>query len=224
MHTPSLHVAVAFNLKTEDTEEQAERLDQEYIDDVQQALEAQGHRVSQVEVTGDVVDIFRRLGRIDPDLVFNLAEGEGGVWREAFCPMLYEFLGLPYTFAGPGVLGLGLDKRLTEEALAARGVDVPRGAFLTPDHPEIPDHVRYPLLIKPNFGGSSMGIHQESVVATPEKAKELIQRMLDEYPARRRGVHRGPRTDHRVPGRVQGGPDGHRRIHLPGLRAEHPGL
>lgn len=182
VHMPSLRVAIAYNLRTEDTEEQAERLHQDYVDNVQDALESLGHTVVQVEVTGEPKDIFNRLQEAEADLVFNLAEGEEGVWREAFYPMLYEFMGLPYTCAGPGILGMGLDKRLTEEVLAERGVEVPRGRLVTPDDPEVPPELRYPLLIKPNFEGSAMGIHQDSVVEGEDEAQKHIDKMLEEYP------------------------------------------
>lgn len=183
MTVPSLDVALTYNLRTdEDDESQAERLDQDYVDGVADALRGLGHRVTMLEVSGPAPKVFRRLADVEPQIVFNLAEGEEGVWREAFYPMLFDFLGYPYTGAGPGVLGMGLDKRLTEEALALRGVDVPRGRLVTPDEPDIPDDLRYPLLIKPNFEGSSMGIHQDSIVHGPDEAKELVDDMLEEFP------------------------------------------
>lgn len=182
MPAPPLRIALTYNLQTSNTEEQAERLRQDYVDRVADALDRLGHAVVPVEVSGDPPAIFRRILEAEPELVFNLAEGEKGVWREAFYPMLYEFLGLPYTGAGPGVLGMGLDKRLTEEALAVKGVEVPRGRLVTPEEPEVPPELRYPLLIKPNFEGSSMGIHQDSIVRGPDEARERVARLLEEFP------------------------------------------
>lgn len=177
-----LRIALAYNLRTEQTEEQAELLGQDYVDHVQAALESLGHTVTQVEVSGAAPDILRRIKRAEPELVFNLAEGQQGVWREAFYPTVYEFLDIPHTGAGPAVLGLALDKRLTGEILREHGVDAPRGHLITTDEPELQDGLRYPLMIKPNYEGSSMGIHQDSVVETPEEARRLIERLLEEYP------------------------------------------
>jgi len=182
MRTPPLDMAVAYNERTAETEDQAERLREEYVEGIVDALRRLGHRAYALEVSGAPAEVFRRVAEARPDLVFNLAEGQGGAWREAFCPMLYGFLGLPYTGAGPGILGLGLDKRLTEEALALRGVAVPRGALVTPEAPDIPDALRYPLLVKPNFEGSSMGIHQGSVVQDTATARRRIDDMLEAYP------------------------------------------
>lgn len=182
MHAPPLRIALTYNLRTEPTEEQAEHLAQDYVDGVQAALEALGHHVTQVEVSGTAPEVLRRIKQARPELVFNLAEGERGVWREAFYPTVYEFLDIPHTGAGPAVLGLALDKRLTGEILREHGVDAPRGALVTPDGPDLPDGLRYPLLVKPNYGGSSMGIHQDSVVETEAEAHGLIDSMLEDYP------------------------------------------
>jgi D-alanine--D-alanine ligase len=177
-----LHIVVTYNERTQDTEEQAERLSKEYVEDVRDALVRLGHRVDLLEVSGATPQVVRRIGRQEADLVFNLAEGEEGVWREALYPMLFEFLRLPYTGAGPGTLALGLDKRLSEEALALKGVNVPQGALITREDPKIPENLRYPLLIKPNFEGSSIGIHQDSIVDHEKEAQQVTHDMLEKYP------------------------------------------
>jgi len=41
--------------------------------------------------------------------------------------------------------------------------------------------LKNPLFIKPNFEGSGIGIHQDSVVRTPEEAKERIDSMLKKF-------------------------------------------
>lgn len=175
-------ISVAYNERTEATEAQAEHLSRDYVEDVVDALRGLGHDAHALELTGEAPQVFRRLQEARPDLVFNLAEAGLGAWREAFYPMLYEFLGIPYTGAGPAVLGLGLDKRLTEEALAVAGVEVPKGRLVTPQEPRLPDGLRYPLLVKPNYGGSSQGIHADSIVRTPEEAQAKADALLKDYP------------------------------------------
>lgn len=179
---PDLHIAITYNGRSDATEAQAERLPLEYVQTVATALRELDYEVDLLEVSGETPDVVRRIGRTDPDLIFNLAEGEEGVWREALYPMLFEFLRIPYTGAGPGTLALGLDKRLTEEALALKGVSVPRGRFVTREEREIPRDLRFPLLIKPNFEGSSIGIHQSSVVDNKQEADETIEALLEDHP------------------------------------------
>lgn len=177
-----LRIAVAHNLRRTESEKEAEHLSQEYVDGVVEGLRSLDHDAVPVEVSGAHADVMKRLARTEADLVFNLAEGDTGAWREAFYPILYEFLDLPYTGARPRVLALGLDKRLAEEALALRGVRVPRGRLIKADAPELDDALEYPLLLKPNFGGSSMGIHQESVVRDPGAAQQRLDALLEDYP------------------------------------------
>lgn len=177
-----LRIAITYNERTSESEHQAERLSHDYVEGVADALRGLGYDVDLLEVSGETPQVVRRIGENDPDLVFNLAEGEEGVWREALYPMLFEFLRIPYTGAGPGTLALGLDKRLTEEALGLKGVNVPRGCMITQDDRELPDELRYPLLIKPNFEGSSIGIHQDSIVEDKREADEAIERLLADHP------------------------------------------
>ncbi len=177
-----LRIAITYNERTSESEEQAERLSRDYVEGVADALRELGYEADLLEVSGETTDIVRRIGKAEPDLVFNLAEGEQGVWREALYPMLFEFLRIPYTGAGPGTLALGLDKRLTEEALSLKGVNVPRGCMVTTDDREVPEKLRYPLLIKPNFEGSSIGIHQDSIVEDKREADEVIESLLADHP------------------------------------------
>ena len=56
-----------------------------------------GHEVEKVEVSGPASHLPARLEAIDPDIIFNTAEGRRGRMREAFYPALFEELGIPYT-------------------------------------------------------------------------------------------------------------------------------
>jgi D-alanine-D-alanine ligase-like ATP-grasp enzyme len=118
----------------------------------------------------------------EPDLIFNTAEGVTGTSRESFYPALYEQLGIPYTGANASVLTLTLDKRLSEIVLSTKGIKVPAGVLITEDNRDIPGNLNYPLIVKPNSEGSSIGISRESVVKSREEAEVKIDEMLKLYP------------------------------------------
>ncbi len=177
-----MRLSFTFNLKkSEDDEKQAELFSQEYVDRVVSALEELGHKVSPVEVSGPPGEVVDKLIDSRPDLIFNLAEGVGGKRRESYYPAMYELMGIPYTGGTPGLLHVGLDKRLAEKILAVRGVRVPKGALITEEHSDLTDDLEYPVFIKPNYEGSSMGITQESVAETPEEAERVVKKLLEEY-------------------------------------------
>jgi D-alanine--D-alanine ligase len=147
------------------------------------AIRSLQHTVTAVEVSGRPDEIVERLIDSEPDLIFNVAEGTIGSSREAFYPGLYEQMGIPFTGGNASLLHLNLDKQLAKTVLESRGVRVPKGVLIQGKERDLPDDLRYPLMIKPNSEGSSKGISQDSVVETREEALRRIDRLLDHYPA-----------------------------------------
>lgn len=178
-----LRIALAFNLRQDENEEsQAEQFSEEYVELLRGAITDLGHEVVPVEVSGSPEEIVDRLIKAAPELVFNLAEGTTIPRREAYYPAIYEVLGLAYTGGGPALLKVGLDKRLMEKVFAVNGVRTPRGALLTKERREIPESLGYPVFIKPNYEGSSIGIHKDSLAETEEEAQAFIGELLEEFP------------------------------------------
>jgi D-alanine--D-alanine ligase len=178
-----LRITVAYNLRTESTEAEAELLREEDVDRIATALRELRHRVTAVEVSGPPDRMVERLLDSEPDLVFNVAEGTVGSSREAYYPGIYEQLGIPFTGGNASLLHLNLDKHLAKTVVASRGLRVPRGTLITTPEDQIPDDLEYPLFIKPNSEGSSKGITQDSVVETPEICRKRIATLLPSYPA-----------------------------------------
>ena len=74
--------------------------------------------------------MLERLEAIDPDLIFNTAEGQQGKLREALYPALFEELGIPYTGSDAYVNALTLDKWMTKLLVGRAGVDTPRACLV----------------------------------------------------------------------------------------------
>lgn len=178
-----MRITVAFNLRTDTSEDTAELLGQEDIDRICSALRELRHQVVPVEVSGQPDDVVARLLDSDPDLIFNCAEGTIGSSREAFYPGLYEQLRIPFTGGNPSLLHMNLDKHLAKTVVATRGIRVPKGVLITPQHSTVPRDLRYPLMIKPNAEGSSKGVTQDSVVERREDCETRINQLLSRYPA-----------------------------------------
>jgi D-alanine-D-alanine ligase len=174
-----VRVALTFNLRRAHTPEQAEFDSRETIAFLTAALASLGHAVLPVEVTCSL-RALGRLARAAPELVFNLAEGRRGPFREAFFPAMFEELALPHTGSGASVLSLCLDKALAGRVVAAAGVRVPRGRFVR--HTDALALPRLPLIVKPNFEGSSKGITQASVVTRAAALAPTIARALTAHP------------------------------------------
>ncbi len=178
-----MRITVAYNLRTDTSEDTAELLTQEDVDRICGALRELRHQVSPVEVSGQPDEVVDRILDSSPELVFNCAEGTIGSSREAFYPGLYEQLRIPFTGGSPSLLHMNLDKHLAKTVVAARGVRVPQGLLVTPASRGIPADLRFPLMIKPNAEGSSKGVTQDSVVEDRRTCERRVGELLSRYPA-----------------------------------------
>ncbi|MCH5266793.1 MAG: D-alanine--D-alanine ligase [Lachnospiraceae bacterium] len=82
------------------------------------------------------------------------AEGENGKVQAAF-----DLLGIHYT--GSGYLGsaVAMDKGLSKKIFMVEGIPTPKGYTVTKNEAyTVPETMRYPLVVKPCCGGSSVGV------------------------------------------------------------------
>jgi D-alanine-D-alanine ligase len=178
-----MRLALTHNLRLTDSEDEAEFDSRETIESLSAALERLGHRVERIEVSGPASRTAARLEAYSPDLIFNTAEGRRGRFREAFYPALFDELGFPYTGSDAWVLAVTLDKSLTKLVLREHGVISPKGQFIE-SLPELKlDGWRWPVIVKPNFEGSSKGITQESITEDRGKLRALVEKQLARFPA-----------------------------------------
>jgi D-alanine-D-alanine ligase len=171
-----MRIALTYNLRRSRGEAHAELDTAATIRAIATVLGQLGHAVTRVEVSGPLERVIGRLRALAPDLVFNLAEGLHGTFREAVWPAVFEQLHLPHTGSGPSVLAVCLDKALANRLVAAAGVRVPRGQLVRAID-ELGD-VAPPLIVKPNFEGSSKGL---SLVTGDARA--AVADVLARYPA-----------------------------------------
>jgi D-alanine--D-alanine ligase len=179
-----MRIALTHNLRVSDSEEEAEFDSPETIEAIARALSGGGHRVESIDVTGPASLLVTRLEAFAPDIVFNMAEGHRGKTRRAFYPALFEELGIPSTGSDAYTLCVTLDKALTKKQLAGWGVPSPRGRFVTPamlDRGGM-DELPFPVIVKPNFEGSSKGIAAENVVDDPIALSRVLIDLLAKYP------------------------------------------
>ena len=178
-----LKIAFTHNLKTTDSELEAEFDTPETVNALANALRSLGHEVQLVEVSGPPSRVIARLEALHPDLVFNTSEGHAGRYREAFYPSVFEQLSLPFTGSDAYVCTLTLDKDMTKRVLRESGIPTPRSVLLQSSRRLKKLDLRFPLILKPNFEGSSKGITQDSVVENEEAFQLRLKDLLKKYPA-----------------------------------------
>ena len=178
-----MRIALTHNLRLSDSEEEAEFDTEETVNALAAAIERLGHRVEKMEVSGPASRTVARLEAFSPDLIFNTAEGRRGRFREAFFPALFEELGFPYTGSDAYALAVTLDKQLSKLILREEGVRTPGWQFIEKPSELKSDDLHFPVIVKPNFEGSSKGITQDSVAESVEELKKKCAQALEKYPA-----------------------------------------
>jgi D-alanine-D-alanine ligase len=183
-----MRIALTYNqrrpcLPGDISESDAEFDTRESIDSIARLAIELGHVVIPVDVTGSIPRLVAELTELAPDLVLNLAEGERGAFREAFYPALFEQLGLPHTGSSASTLAICLDKTLAKRVVAAARVRVPRGVLIRSiGDPVAVDHDgMFPVIVKPNFEGSSKGITAASIVRDRAQLAPAIAATLARY-------------------------------------------
>src|SRR5664279_2199509 len=188
-----MKVAFTYNLRLTDvreTEKEAEYDSAETVNAIALALEAAGHEVEKVEVSSPASNLLERLEAIDPDIIFNTAEGDRGRMREALYPALFEELGIPYTGSDAYTNAITLDKWLTKLMLSRSGVETARGVLVTVrNYEQIIERgagLAFPVIVKPNHEGSSKGIYNgvlgSSIIKEPKDLAPALKTALRAYP------------------------------------------
>ncbi len=188
-----MKIAFTYNLRLTDvreTEKEAEYDSAETVNAIAAALEAAGHEIERIEVSGPASTLLERLETIDPDVIFNTAEGDRGRMREALYPALFEELGIPFTGSDAYTNAITLDKWLTKLIVQKAHVETPRGVLVTVRNFEaIVERgagLAFPVIVKPNHEGSSKGIYNgalgSSVVKEPKDLAAALKIALRAYP------------------------------------------
>ncbi len=141
------------------------------------ALDALGYETHSLDYDRRFVDALRD---ITPDAVFNALHGTGG--EDGEIQGVLEHLRVPYTGSGVEACALSMDKHLTKKLLAAEGLptavwdvfDLAGGAL-----PLLPGSLDLPLVVKPRYEGSSVGV---SIVRTHEQWSNAMLAIAKSYP------------------------------------------
>ncbi|HEY9085157.1 MAG TPA: D-alanine--D-alanine ligase [Candidatus Tyrphobacter sp.] len=148
------------------------------------ALRALGYEAHSLDYDARFVDALRDIA---PDAVFNALHGRGG--EDGEIQGLLEYLRIPYTGSDLEGCALSMDKHLTKKLIAAEGLptavwdlfDLSAGRL-----PLLPGSLDLPLVVKPRFEGSAIGVaivrtHEHWTTAVLNAAKSYTQVLAEEY-------------------------------------------
>lgn len=172
-------VLILFNLNRHQYEYETE-FDSEYtIDSLFNALK-DNYEVYKLEADKEFKWI-NELQNIQPDLVFNICEGFNGPARESVYAAILEQFHLNYS--GPDSTNLLMcHNKFLVKNIMKNDVLVPFG-YAIKNREEIKNiqDVKFPLIVKLNSEGSSMGMTKDSIVNDYDSLNREINKLLDNY-------------------------------------------
>src|SRR5438874_9771743 len=179
-----MRIGIAFDLKSDAPaapgrpDDWQEEFDSpETVAAIAGAIRQHGHTVIEL---GDGRQLIENLLADPPDLVFNIAEGQGiGRSREARVPAVCEMLGVPYVGSDPLTLAATLDKDVGRRLVASVGLPVPAGGLVVPGGtmPAVP----FPAIVKPAWEGSSKGIGLDCIIENADDARRRLETLGRDY-------------------------------------------
>lgn len=178
-----MKIALTYNLKKKDTSKPEDYFSEfdseETINAIVSALKTKGHSVEPIDVEYPNLISYFRKNRVD--LVFNIAEGKCGRFRESEVPAILDYLNIPYTGSSTFSLALALNKALTKKILKAENIPTPMFQLFTKGSEELSPDLKFPLIVKPNCEGSAKGINKSSVVNTKEELFKNVRETIKIY-------------------------------------------
>ena len=153
------------------------------IDQMKGALrEVEGYQFEYLDNHEILVNELRTL-KPKTDFVLNLCdEGFNNNPRnELHVPSLLEILEIAYSGAGPQCLGICYDKSLTRGLAKEMEIPVPEAWLVKPGDTGSEISFGFPAIVKPNFGDSSFGITQRSVVNNAEELVNAITEIREKF-------------------------------------------
>lgn len=173
-----LRVALVCNMRRKTNEFEVEYDPPDTIEKIKQGIEYSGHEFLFIEADENA---YKNLKKLRPDIVFNRAEGIRGESRESHIPAFLEMLGIPYVGSNVLTTAIGLDKAMTKVILSSHGVNTPKFQTFKKEDDPLDANLSFPIILKPNCEGSSMGISEENVVRNETSLRRKLAQMLGTY-------------------------------------------
>jgi D-alanine-D-alanine ligase len=173
-----LRIGLILNTRHESSEFEVEYDPPHTIELIKHGIEATGNEYAFIEADENVSENVKRL---KPDLVFNRAEGLRGDSRESHVPAVLEMLDIPYVGAKVLSTAVCLNKAWTKKCLEHHSVSTAEFHVCSSIEESNKIAFHYPVILKPNEEGSSMGINEDNVVHDVTHLRSKLKQMLKDY-------------------------------------------
>jgi len=150
---------------------------------IKKALMALGHQVTDVDPSQHLADLPRLAQNAD----FAFINLHGAPGEDGLIQSMLDGCGCPYQGSAPGPSLLALNKAASKSMFQAQGLPTPKWELVTEvPGPDWKSSIAAPMFIKPNQGGSSLGMAKiDDPAELPPAVGEIIRRgdccLLEEF-------------------------------------------
>ncbi len=126
--------------------------------------------------------IKKKIAVFNPCCIFNLFEGfSGDAQKEVDFVEILEEIKIPFSGNGSRTLNACLDKSAAKRIMARRGIAVPAGLHIKALGDLKPELLRYPVFVKPAREDASLGIDDNSLVASKKHLPAIVKDKLRQF-------------------------------------------
>ncbi len=122
--------------------------------------------------------------RVFPEntLFLNFSDGLEHPSRKAQSAVLLELLNVPFAGSDACSRLIAGNKQFAKEILNSVHINSPKGILIhRMEDLSFAEGLSYPLIVKPNREGSSIGITQQNFITTADALQDLTSQLLDEF-------------------------------------------
>lgn len=151
----------------------------ETVKAIETALKYNGHKVTlipaSIHMLQDIVDIG------DIDVIFNACTGISKKSEQANVVAMLELIDIPFVGSSLSTQIVGLHKSISKRLFRTVGVPTVNFQVFFNVEEKLDESLRFPLIVKPEHEGSSLGITSDSVVFNEESLFERINYTIEEF-------------------------------------------
>lgn len=157
---------------------------QESIDIIFNAINELGYDCVLFGGVEELVQVYKHKNISRDDIYLNLSDGLTQEYSRVQIPILCDLLGIKYSGGGPFAVALATNKYYA--CLAAKKLNIPVSNSILV-LPEIPpddlalNELTFPVILKPNSKGSSIGINNKSICNSNEEIRQLLDRLISKF-------------------------------------------
>ncbi len=116
------------------------------------------------------------------DIVLTIWSGEASRNRKAIVPSICEAYNIPYVGADACLQIIAQDKHLCKHLYQKFNINCPKSILITtPRDYELLKFIKYPVVIKPNMEGGSIGIFNENLVYDSFAAVNICEKLIKKF-------------------------------------------